>query len=347
MLAARLYGPKKLVVEDIEKPTINENEILIKIKAAAVCGTDIRMYQNGYGDIGEHSPRVLGHEFGGVIDKVGSNVEFYKEGMEVALAPNIGCGICDKCVRGNGHLCDSYTAFGINMDGAFAEYVKVPEKAIRQGNLMELPAGLKAEDVALNEPLSCAYNGALACRIMPGDYVLIVGAGTIGLFHAKLAKIFGAAKIIMNDLSADRLKLCKDIENGIITYHGDDIDGFIKEQTGGRGVDVCITACPSPDVQRKSLELMAEGGRINFFGGLAKSKENVTINTNLIHYKQLIVTGTTRASIGHFRKTLQLIADGLIDLSGIVTARYGLSDIAKAFENAEKALGLKSVIEFK
>jgi L-iditol 2-dehydrogenase len=211
---------------------------------------------------------------------------------------------------------------------------------------MELPPGLKAEDVALNEPLSCAYNGALACGIVPGDYVLIVGAGTIGLFHAKLAKIFGAAKIIMNDLSAERLKLCKDIESSIITYHGDDIDGFIKEQTNGRGVDVCITACPSPEVQKKSLELMAEGGRINFFGGLPKAKENVTINTNIIHYKQLIVTGTTRASIGHFRKTLQLIADGLIDLTGIVTARYSLKDIGKAFENAEKAIGLKSVIEF-
>jgi L-iditol 2-dehydrogenase len=346
MLAARLYGPRKLVVEEIEKPVINDNEILLKIKSAAVCGTDIRMYQNGYGDISESNPRVLGHEFGGVIEKAGKNVEYYREGMEVALAPNIGCGICDKCVRGNGHLCDHYTAFGINMDGAFAEYVKVPEKAIRQGNLMEIPAGLKAEDVALNEPLSCAYNGSLQCSIVPGDYVLIIGAGTIGLFHAKLAKIFGAARIFMNDLSADRLQLCREIESSIIPYHGNDIDGFIKKQTKGRGVDVCITACPSPEDQKKSLELMAEGGRINFFGGLPKSKENVMINTNIIHYKQLIVTGTTRANIAHFRKTLGFIADGLIDLTGIVTARYGIRDIGKAFDNAEKAIGLKNVIEF-
>ena len=346
MLAARLYGPRKLVVEEIEKPTINENEMLIKIKSAAICGTDIRMFQNGSGDISETNPRVLGHEFGGVITEVGKNVEYYKEGMEVAVAPNIGCGICDKCIRGDGHLCEQYVAFGINMDGAFAEYVKVPEKAIRQGNVMEIPAGLKAEDVALNEPLSCAYNGSLHCMIKPGDYVLIVGAGTIGLFHAKLAKIFGAAKVIMNDLSADRLALCKEIESGIITYHGDDINGFISEQTNGRGVDVCITACPSPQVQQKSLELMAEGGRVNFFGGLPKSKENVMINTNLIHYKQLMVTGTTRASIGHFRKTLSFIADGLIDLTGIVTAKYSLNEIGTAFENAEKAIGLKNVIEF-
>lgn len=346
MLAARLYGPRKLVVEEIEKPVINDNEILLKIKSAAICGTDVRMFQNGSGNISETNPRVLGHEFGGTIEEVGKNVEFYQKGMEIAVAPNMGCGICDKCVRGNGHMCDAYTAFGINIDGAFAEYVKIPEKAIRQGNLMVTPAGMKAEEVAISEPLSCAYNGALQCRIVPGDYVLIVGAGTIGLFHAKLAKVFGAAKVIMNDLSADRLALCKEIEPNIITYHGDDLAGFIQGTTCGHGVDVCITACPSPDVQRQSLELMAEGGRINFFGGLPKSRENVQINTNLIHYKQLIVTGTTRASISHFRDTMGFIADGLIDLSGIVTARYSIQNIATAFDNAEKAIGLKHVIEF-
>ena len=111
-------------------------------------------------------------------------------------------------------------------------------------------------------------------------------------------------------------------------------------------MDVCITACPSPEVQSQALGLMAEGGRINFFGGLPGPRENVMINTNIIHYKQLIVTGTTRASIPHFRKTLKLIEDGLIDLSGIVTARFGIDEIGKAFENAEKAVGLKNIIEF-
>jgi len=166
MLAARLYGPRKLIVEEIEKPVINDNEILLKIKSAAICGTDVRMFQNGSGNISETNPRVLGHEFGGTIEEVGKNVEFYQKGMEIAVAPNMGCGICDKCVRGNGHMCDAYTAFGINIDGAFAEYVKIPEKAIRQGNLMVTPAGMKAEEVAINEPLSCAYNGALQCRIL-------------------------------------------------------------------------------------------------------------------------------------------------------------------------------------
>ena len=346
MLAARLYGPRKLVIENINKPQINDNELLVKIKSAAVCGTDVRMYVNGYEGIDEKNPRVLGHEFGGVIDQVGKNVEHYREGMNVAIAPNMGCGICNRCVRGNGHLCDNYTAFGINMDGAFAEYVKVPEKAVKLGNLMETPRGLKAEDIALNEPLSCAYNGSLQCSITPGDYVVVIGAGTVGIFHAKLAKMFGAAKVIMNDLSKERLDLCKKIEPNIITYHGENLREFIMEVTEGSGADVCITACASAAVQKNSLDLMAYGGRINFFGGLPKEQQIVPLNTNIIHYKQLIVTGTTRASISHFRKTLSFVAEGLIDLTGIVTGRFSINEIEKAFEYAENAVGLKNVIEF-
>ena len=160
MIAARLYGPGRLAVEEIETPRINENEVLVKVTAAAVCGTDLRMYRNGFAGVDESHPRVLGHEFGGVVAQVGKNVECFTEGMEVALAPNIGCGVCERCAAGNGHLCDAYTAFGINIDGAFAEYVKVPERAVKSGNLMATPKGLSAEDVALNEPLSCGGGGS-------------------------------------------------------------------------------------------------------------------------------------------------------------------------------------------
>jgi len=346
MLAARLYGPGRLTVEEIETPRIGENEVLVKVTAAAVCGTDLRMYRNGYAGVDESHPRVLGHEFGGIIAQVGKNVECFAEGMEVALAPNIGCGACERCIAGNGHLCDAYTAFGINIDGAFAEYVKVPERAVKSGNLMAVPKGLSAEDVALNEPLSCAYNGALQCRIVPGDFVVIFGAGAVGLFHAKLAKTFGAAKVIITDLSQHRLDLCKSIEPEIVTYRGAELRAFVMDMTGGKGADVCVIACPSPDVQRDSLELMAYGGRVNFFGGLPKDMQIVPLNTNLIHYRQLIITGTTRASISHFKKTLEFISEGLIDLKGMVTARFGIRDIARAFEQAENLTGLKNVIAF-
>ena len=344
MLAARLYGPGDLRLDEIDVPDINENEVLLKVKSAAVCGTDIRMYKNGYTGIDAEHPRTLCHEFSGVVEKTGKSVEGFSEGMRVSVAPNIGCGICNRCVRGDFHLCNKFQAFGINMDGAFAEYVKVPEKAVRQGNLMQMGDNISFDECAINEALSCAYNGFLKCDIHPGDSVLVVGAGPIGIMHAKLARMAGAGKVFMNDLSAERLQVVREMDPGIQTYHGDDLKSFVYDNTE-EGLDVCITACPSPEVQKATLGLMDYGGRINFFGGLPKPKENVSINTNLIHYKQLVVTGSTRANIDHFRKTMQFIDDGILEVGSLVTATFKLSEIHKAFEMAEKASGLKNVIQ--
>jgi len=346
MLAARLYGPMDLRVEEVEIPQIAEDEILLRVTSAALCGTDLRMYKNGFPGVDADHPRILGHEFGGIIEKTGQRVEFFQKGMQVALAPNIGCGICDRCVNGNFHLCDDFQAFGVTMDGAFTEYVKVSANAVRQGNLTLVPEGVTSEEVAVNEPLSCAYNGFLKCDIHAGDYVLIVGAGPIGILHAKLALLAGAAKVILNDLSRERIRECMEIEPKLIGYHGDDLEGFIREQTRGRGVDVAITACPSPEAQASVIGLMALEGRVNFFGGLPKNKEIVPIDTNAIHYKQLIVTGTTRANNVHFRKTLGFIADGIIEVKSLITARFALKDINKALECALQAKGFKNIISF-
>jgi L-iditol 2-dehydrogenase len=346
MLAARLYGPMDLRVEEVPRPVINDDEILLKIECAAICGTDVRMYKNGYPGVDQDHPRTLGHEFGGTIEEIGKNVKGFSPGMRVALAPNIGCGICDRCVRGDVHLCEHYQAFGVTMDGAFAEYVKVPANAIRQGNLTVIPEGVDAEEVAINEPLSCAYNGFLKCNIRPGDSVLIVGAGPIGIMHAKLALMAGAAKVFMNDLSQERLEESRAIEPRIISYHGDDLKGFIMAQTGGNGLNVAITACPAPAVQAAMIDLMDIGGRVLFFGGLPKGKEIVPLNTNMIHYKELIVTGSTRANNEHFRKTLGFIADGILDVKNLVTARFSIKEMDKAMDNAIQAKGLKNIITF-
>lgn len=346
MLAARLYGPLDLRLEELKKPEINAGEVLLRITCAAICGTDLRMYKYGFAGVDKDHPRILGHEFGGVIEESADLTGCFKEGMHVALAPNIGCGVCDRCVKGDVHMCEEYQAFGVTMDGAFAEYVKVPEKAIRQGNLTIVPEGVSADEVALNEPLSCAYNGFLKCRIRPGDNVLIVGAGPIGIMHAKLALLAGAARVIMNDLSLERLQECKKIQSELIIYHGDDLKGFVMEQTRGRGMDAAITACPSPEAQAAVIDLMNIGGRINFFGGLPKEKQIVPINTNTIHYRQLIVTGSTRANNDHFRKTLGLIADKALEVKSLITARFPLQDIQKALEYALAGRGFKNIITF-
>ena len=345
MQALQLFGPGDIRLVNIEMPQIREDEVLVKTRAASVCGTDIRMWGNGYKGVDAANPLTLGHEFAGEIAKVGAAVPFYGEGMHVALQPNIGCGICDRCVSGNQHLCDHYQAFGINMPGAFAEYVKIPASAVSRGNMMVVADHVPFYEASVAEPLSCVYNGFSKCFVKPGEWAMVVGAGPIGLLHAMLLRMAGAV-VIMNDLQADRLAQCKDILPEIETYSGDDLRGFVMARTKGRGLDVAITACPVPQVQSAMPALMNYGGRINFFGGIPPQKQPVPIDTNLIHYRELYLTGSTRSSIIQFRRALSFVEDKLLDISGVITHRYSLSQALEAFNNVKAAVGLKHTIVF-
>lgn len=343
MIAVRLYGKNDIRVEEIPKPTIAEDEILLKVKAASICGTDVRMYQNGYTGITPDSPRILGHEFSGVIEQVGVNVSGYHRGQRVTVAPNMGCGICRQCVSGNTHLCPTYRAFGVNIDGGFAEYVRIPAEAIRQGNVAELAEQVSFEEAALNEPLSCVYNGTEHCLIRPGDSVVVIGAGPIGTMHGLLAKMAGAGKVFYSDLSADRLQAVIKLNPFFKALSGD-LKEAVMCETDGEGADVVITACPSPAAQAQAPELCAIGGRVNFFGGIPADRQPVPINTNLVHYKQLILTGTTRASVTQFRKTLSFIRSGILDVKPLITGRFPLTDFMSGLDRAIRAEGMKNVL---
>ena len=345
MLAARLHGKESLKLEEVSVPQINENEALLRVESAFICGTDVRMFKNGYKNVSPENPLILGHELSGVIKEVGSKVGSLKAGMRVAVAPNMGCGICDLCVSGNTHLCSDYKAFGISIDGGFAEYTRIPQAAIAQGNVVELSDSISFQEAALAEPLSCVYNAFERCDIRPADKVLIIGSGPIGIMHAKLAKSAGASMVIINDLLEDRLEICKQADASFITIAGKDLKDKIMELTSGKGVDVCITACPAPSAQEDSLELMAISGRVLFFGGLPVGTK-ANLNTNLIHYKQIIVSGTTRASMKQFRKTLELISSGLVEVKSLVTGSFKIDDFELALEKASKGRGLKNEVVF-
>ena len=216
MRAALLYGKDDLRLEEIPVPGVGPGEVLLKVKAAAICGTDIRMFRNGARGATPGNPLVLGHEVSGIVESVGPDVTGYRPGMAVAVAPNMGCGVCDQCVSGNTQMCDTYKAFGINIPGGFAPFMKIPREAVSQGNLAPIPDGGDFVSAALVEPLACVYNAFQRTAIVPGDTVLVIGAGPIGLMHAKVALMAGAARVFMNDLSAERLSLCRTAEPAII-----------------------------------------------------------------------------------------------------------------------------------
>jgi L-iditol 2-dehydrogenase len=304
------------------------------------------MFQNGRGEGKSLPPLILGHELSGQIAAVGKGISAFREGMRVAAGPNVGCGVCDLCVSGNTHLCPDYVALGIHIDGGFAEYVRIPSGFVRQGNIVEIAEGVSFEEAALAEPLSCAYSGFERSRLRPGETVLVIGAGPIGIMHAKLARLGGASKVMINDLDAGRMAQCHRIDASFIMLGGLDLKEQVLDLTRGRGADVCITACASPAAQEASVELAAINGRVIFFGGLPKDESSVRIDTNRIHYRQLTVTGTTRASLAQYRRALELVSNRLVNLKDLISSVCSIQQCPQAIENASRGAGLKTVIRF-
>jgi L-iditol 2-dehydrogenase len=347
MQAAFMYDKEDIRLEEVAIPEIGDNEVLVQTAGASICGTDLRMFKNGYKNISPENPLILGHELSGTIVDVGKNlVKRYKTGQRVAVAPNMGCGVCNICVSGNTHLCTEYKALGINLNGGFAEYFRVPEAAVRQGNISLIPDHLSFDVASLAEPLSCVYNGFERWEITPGDTVLIMGSGPIGLMQAMMAKMAGAGKIFVNDLNPHRLEEVRRFDKAFVTLSSEHLKEKIFDLTNGWGVDICVTANPSPQAQILAIQLMAINGRVNYFGGVPAGADMSGLDTNAIHYRQLKVTGTTRQSIIQFRKTLNLIADGLIDVEKLITHRHKLERINQAFSQALNREGIKHVISF-
>ncbi|HOQ82205.1 MAG TPA: alcohol dehydrogenase catalytic domain-containing protein, partial [bacterium] len=195
--AALLVNIEDLKIVDREIPQIGKNEILLRVKACAICGTDIKVFHHGHKHI--VFPRVTGHELSGVIEKIGEDIKKYKVGDRVTVAPAIPCGECYYCRRGWQSMCDNLKTIGYQFDGGFAEYMVIPEVAIRNGCVNIIPDGLSFDEAALAEPLACVINGQQLSRVEMGDTVLIVGAGPIGCLHAELAKNIGASKVILAD----------------------------------------------------------------------------------------------------------------------------------------------------
>jgi L-iditol 2-dehydrogenase len=338
MKAVRLFGIDDLRVVDVPVPEIGSGDVLVRVRAALICGTDVRMLKNG----AKVAPLTLGHELAGEIAAVGRGVGGYKPGLRVAVAPNYGCGVCDQCVSGLGQNCSTLRALGIHDDGGFAEYIRVPAFAVAQGNLSPIEDGVSFAAAAIAEPLSCVYNSFERARLKLGESVIVIGAGPIGLLHAKLYKLAGAGLVMMSDVNAERLAACIKDEPSFVAVPSEGVKDRVMELTRGAGADVVITAASVAAVQQLAFGLAALNGRVIFFGGLPAGKEAVALDTNVIHYKQITVTGTSRQSLAQYRACLNLIARGLIDVSSVITRTWPLDGAAAAFGAAVRGEGLKS-----
>jgi len=343
--AAFYYEPNDLRIEEAEVPTITEEDLLVRIEMCSVCGTDIRTMKNGHFKIQRGTRRVLGHELAGRIVRAGSRVRGYPEGVRVTVTPNIGCCACDLCRLGFNQLCPNYEAFGITIDGGFQQVMKVPDRAIRAGNIFNIPECMSYEKAALVEPLSCCYSALRTLRTCAEDTVLIIGAGPIGALHVMLSRLSGAKRIIVADTSTVRLN--KALEFGAdvtVNSREGDLLTEVMGETSGKGADVIVLACSDPDMQGKSLELSAIHARISLFAGIPSTVKSVPLNTNLIHYRGLHLFGTSGSSNSDYHNALGLVIAGKVDPTKLISASFSLLDISRAFEYTAGGQGLKTMV---
>ena len=344
MKAAVYSQPGQIDIVDRAKPTIRDDELLLKVRASSVCGTDLRIFKGGHFKITEGVDRVLGHELAGEIAEVGAYVSGWKVGQRISVTPNIGCGHCHMCRKGYNNMCPDYEAFGISLDGGFQQYMVVPSIAIRGGNLFEIPQNLSYEEAAVVEPLSCCYNAWRGLTVTPEDSVLVIGPGPIGACFIQLAKNWGSRQVIAVGRRDSRLaEIQKFGADVLINSARQDLLEEVMRVTDGRGVDVVITAASAPELQNLAIQLLARHGRVNFFGGLKKGTL-VELDSNRIHYWGLTVLGTTGSSNEDYAASMRLVENGQVNVKDIISHSYGLEETREAFEFAQSGMGMKTLV---
>ena len=342
MKAAFFYGKEDIQMHEINIPKIKEDEILIKVRACGICGSDVRSYYKGVE--GRYKiPVILGHEVSGEVSKIGGEIGDFAIGDRVAVAPIYGCGKCSFCVSGQENLCKDVAIFGCNVDGAFAEYMKIPTGAIQAGGLVKIPDELSDEEAVLIEPFSCCLHGALRANVRPGDTVLVIGAGPIGLAHTKLLRLLGASYIIASDVVDSRLEVAKKFGADMaINTHIKDSARKIRELTENKGVDAVIVAVGNPQAIMQGLKMARRGGRVVLFGGCPPNS-TIQMDPNFIHYSDIAIVGSVDATTDEFRRAASLVST--IDVKPFITHRFSLESIKDAMEVSKSRESLKAVIK--
>ena len=342
MKAALFYGKKEDIrLKEIDIPKINEDEVLIKVKACGICGSDARSYFNGAHERYK-VPVILGHEVAGEISKIGKDVNSFKIGERVTVAPIYGCGECSFCVSGEENLCGQVVVFGCNFDGAYAQYMRIPAQGIRRGVLVKIPDSISNEEATLIEPFSCCLHGILRAGVKPGDTVIVIGAGPIGLSHLTLLKILGSGRVIVSDIVNPRLERAKKFGADVtINSKEDNLPLKIKELTDNEGADSVIVAAPSSKAIEDGLKTVRRGGRLVIFGGCPENSL-IQIDPNLIHYSEITITGSIDSTIDDFRRTVQLVSR--VNLKSFITHRFSLEEVHQAMQVMKDKKGLKVIL---
>ena len=336
MIAARLHGVGDLRVEEVDRPAISaDDEVLIRIFACGICPSDLRAY-TGVRPPLRPLPYTPGHEWAGEVVAVGQAVEAVAVGDRVVPSWRVVCGKCHYCLRGIHNFCQNLQRGRVR--GGFAQYGVAAAEA-----LLKIPETVSYQQACFCEPLACCINGSLDSDIKFGDHVVVIGAGPIGLTHLQLAKHSGAW-VAVSDLIPERLRVAGKLgaDELIDGAQGDPV-GRVQALTDGRGADVVIAAVGAPRALQQALDMAGICGTVNFFAG-TYPPTTLELDPNLIHYKQIRLTGSHDYTPSHFQTALQFIEMGTVQVTPIVSHEFPLEGVKEGFDVVARREGLKVIV---
>lgn len=332
-----LTSPGVLELTQGEIPRPGPQEIIIQTAACNLCKTDLKCYESGQRDLA--LPRVLGHELAGTVYSRGEAVTEYDLGERVYVHPGIPCGHCDYCLDGRDSLCDAIKIIGFNLDGGFQEYLTLPGESHKSGGVMKLPDQVSFAAAAFIEPLACCLNMQRKMSLRPEHSLLIIGGGRLGILNMRTAKALGLEKIFLIEPDAKRRVKGKAL--GFTEVFAGEVEAW--EQL--TNVDTVIPCCPDPAAFAFSLDILAKGGVLGFFSGLVTG-ENISPNLNLIHYKELTVTGSYGCNIADSKSAQALLADGSLIVEDLIENRISLAEVEEGLLSIKERSALSTLVCF-
>lgn len=337
------HGPEDIRVEQRPMPTCGTGELLVKVDACAVCGSDLKAYRHGNPRL--QPPRIMGHEFTGLIETAGPGVTEWSTGDRVVMATSVSCGQCLYCQRGWPNLCNNLAAMGFAYDGGMAEYVTIPALAVERGHVIKVPGDVPAHHAALAEPLSCAVHCCSLCRITAGDVVMVLGAGPMGILNACVARQMGARRVIITDPNEHRRTQAQTFGFDAVLDPTDiDLVAWIRSQTAGHGADAVIVAAPATHPQAQAPLLVRKRGTACWFASLPVGKCDVTVDSRVIHYGEVFIVGSSDSSPADVEQAVTMLADGSVSGDKLVSHELPLDDVHNAFALMESGQALRVVL---
>jgi L-iditol 2-dehydrogenase len=341
---AFLIGSQEIELREIPDPLVPDDGLILKVESCGVCGSDLRRWREGPPAGVEGI--VQGHELAGTVMEAGENVAAYAIGDRLAIAPDIHCGRCYYCQRGMYNLCDSLRFVGITpgINGGFAEKVVLTGEILTNGIVHHMPEGMPFPVGSLGETLSSVLVSHEQAGTSLNDLVVVMGAGPIGCLHVSVAKARGARVVVSEPVQTRRETAQRFEPEAIIDPFNEDLETRVREMTDGRGADIVICANPVAATQTQAVEIVRKAGRVILFGGLPKANPMVNLDSNRIHYGEVVIVGAFSYHPTAHERALDVLNRGLIPTDLMITHTFSLDQISEAFETAASGAGLKVIV---